>query len=220
MSDPEADPHQLVYEAIVGAETKLIQSFEQDVGDDLEVADRAEAFLVLVMTSVGSWTGAIHVDAYDAPAGGDVAKLILLALQYIGARGLRVMRAARATLAAGYEGESRAHDRVLIELLEHRRGILADTTGRAAKVWVEGQAGRGIGKRVAAQSPLEMYANLCRDSHGDPRPLARLLDVESGTLQLEPKRTTATRASLLMHGVSPGIKPSPSRRTQESNSET
>jgi hypothetical protein len=109
------------------------------------------------------------------------------------------MRAARATLAAGYEAEARAHDRVLVELLEHRRAILADTTGGAAKAWVEGHSGRGIGKRVAAQSPEDMYANLCHDSHGDPRPLARLLDVEAGTIWLEPKRTEATRASLLMH---------------------
>lgn len=44
-----------------------------------------------------------------------------------------------------------------------------------------------------------MYGNPCQDSHGDPRPLARLLDVEAGTIRLEPQRADATRASLLMH---------------------
>jgi hypothetical protein len=199
MTDPEASPHQLMYDAMARAEEQLVQNFERDVGAELEVADRAEALLALVMSSVGSWTGTIQVGDDGAPVGGDVPKLILLALQYIGARALRVMRAARATLAAGYEAESRAHDRVLVELLEHRRAILADTTGGAAKAWVQGRAGRGIGRRVADQSPEDMYANLCQDSHGDPRPLARLLDVEAGTIWLEPKRTEATRASLLMH---------------------
>ncbi len=151
------------------------------------------------MSSVGPATGTVRVDGIGTPVAGDVPKLILMALQYIGARALRVMRAARYTLGAGYETESRAHDRVLVELLEHRRAVLEDTTGRAAKEWVEGKSGRGIGQRVDARSPADLCANLCQDSHGDPRPLARMLDQETKTIKLEPKRTPATRASLLMH---------------------
>lgn len=48
-------------------------------------------------------------------------------------------------------------------------------------------------------SSAELYSNLCQDSHADPRPIARLLDLSARTIWLEPKRTQATRASLLMH---------------------
>jgi hypothetical protein len=89
MTDPDASPHHLMYEAIARAEQQLVQTFERDVGAELEIADRAEALLALVMSSVDSWTGTIQVDDDGAPVGGDVPKLILLALQYIGARALR-----------------------------------------------------------------------------------------------------------------------------------
>lgn len=188
-----------MYEAILGAERRLRESYEQDVGLELAIADRAEALLAVVLDAVGPRTGTIRLDQAGAPVAGDVVLLKLAALQYLGARALRVMRAARATLAAGYEAESRPHDRILVELLEHRTALLADPTGRAAKAWIEGSRGQGVGRRVAAMSPKDMYADLCKDSHGDPRPLARLLNRDGDTLLLEPQRTAATKASLLMH---------------------
>jgi hypothetical protein len=45
----------------------------------------------------------------------------------------------------------------------------------------------------------DLWANLCQDSHADPRALMRLLDPETNVISLEPKRTAATRSSLLMH---------------------
>jgi hypothetical protein len=198
-NEPEKLPHEVMIEAIVGAEQRLRESYEQDAGYELGVADGAAALLALVMSSIPGATGTVHVDAAGVPVSGDVPLLKLMAMQYIGARALRVMRAARSTLASGYEAESRAHDRVLVELLEHRRAVLDDPSGKQARSWLEGKSGRGIGKRVAARSPEDLYKNLSHDSHGDPVPLGRLMDVETNTLKLEPQRTAATRASLLMH---------------------
>lgn len=83
--------------------------------------------------------------------------------------------------------------------MEHRRAILNDPAGTEAKAWVEGRRGRGIGKRVTAQTSHDLYFNLSMDSHGDPRPISRLHDPETNTITLEPRRTAATRASLLLH---------------------
>lgn len=195
----ELSPHKRIHEAIGNVEQKLIGSFEQDVGTELEVADIAASALATVLISIGERTGNIDVDEDGTLTGGDVHVLQLFALQLMGARAFRVMRAARASLACGYEAESRAHDRIIIELNEHRRAILADPSGAEAKAWMEGTRGRGIGERVTRQAPEGMYLNLSMDSHGDPQPLARLLDPEMGAMLLEPKRTPATRASLLMH---------------------
>jgi hypothetical protein len=88
---------------------------------------------------------------------------------------------------------------VIAELLEHRRAVLDDPTGAEAKAWLEGGRGRGIGRRVAERAPENLYADLSADSHADPRPLARLLDDERRVMSIEPRRTKASRASLLMH---------------------
>jgi len=188
-----------VNEAIMSAETRLRDTFEQDVGHELNVADAAATLLMTVAGSVGERTGRIDVDANGVPTGGDVAMLQLFAMQLMGMRAFRVVRAARAVLECGYEAESRSNDRILVELLEHRRAILEDSSGAETKAWIEGSRSHGIGKRVAEQSPEDLYFNLCMDSHGDPRPIARLQDPETGEINAEPKRTPATRASLLMH---------------------
>ncbi|MGI8624581.1 MAG: hypothetical protein ACR2NB_14120 [Solirubrobacteraceae bacterium] len=44
-------------------------------------------------------------------------------------------------------------------------------------------------------SATDLYKNLC---HGDPALVERLLDAESNTIRLEPTRTAATRAVLLI----------------------
>jgi hypothetical protein len=192
-------PHQQIHATIRDTEEQLRDSFERDLRADLEVTDSATSCLATVVSSVGQRSGTIAIDKNGIPTGEDAHILQLFALVLMGARAVRVIRAARAVLACGYEAESRANDRILVELLEHRRAILADPTGAQAKAWMEGTSGRGIGRRVAEQAPQDMYTNLSMDSHGDPRPLARLLDPATGTMYLQPIRTTATRASLLMH---------------------
>jgi hypothetical protein len=123
-----------------------------------------------------------------------------MAQQFIGVRSLRVVRAARATLAGGYEPESRAHDRILVELGAHRRAILDDESGKTALDWLKGKSRRGVTARVNAMSPSDLYKNLSQDSHGDPEPIQRLAaDATANTIYIEPRRTLATRASLLMH---------------------
>jgi hypothetical protein len=139
------------------------------------------------------------VDRNGVPISGDIRLLKLFAFQMMGVRALRAMRAARATLATAYEAESRPLDRVLAELIEHRRAVLYDDTGTEAKAWLEGSRRSGIGRRVAKRAPEGLYANLSADSHADPRPLARLLDANAGVMAIEPRRTSPTRASLLMH---------------------
>lgn len=76
MADPDASSHQLMYDAIAHAERLLVETFEGDVGYELDIADRAEALLALVMSSVGSWTGTVRVDDDGAPVG-EIGKLIL-----------------------------------------------------------------------------------------------------------------------------------------------
>lgn len=127
----------------------------------------------------------------------DPNAVVLLANAYIGVRAVRVIRAARAVLARGYEGEARAHDRILVELQAHRRAILDDLTGGEALAWTRRERTRNISKRVAAMGDEDLYANLCVDSHGDPLPA--LILREGDDLNLSPHRTAATRASLLMY---------------------
>ncbi len=196
-SEPTA--HELTRNAILSAEQRLSASFADDAGQELAVADDAASFLVTVMTAVGERSGNVQVDADGTPTGGAVDVLQLFALQMIGARAVRVIRAARAVLATGYESESRAHDRILFELLAHRKEILADPTGAEAKAWMDGKRVYGIAARVAKMAPGDLYKNLSMDSHGDARPLLRLLNLEEETMLLQPVRTSATRASLLMH---------------------
>ena len=183
---------------MLASERELAQAFEIDMARELALADDASALLAIVMSSVGERTSTVLFDDHGVPTEGGAA-LRLYALQIMGARALRVIRAGQATLRYGYEPESRAQDRVLVELREHRSAVLGDPTGAVALAWLRGERGRGISKRVAAMSPPDLYKNLCHDSHGDPVPVGRLMDHESRTIKLEPRRTIATRASLVMH---------------------
>lgn len=48
-------------------------------------------------------------------------------------------------------------------------------------------------------APPDLYRNLSRDSHGDPAAVLALIDPATNVLALEPRRTPATRTSLLMY---------------------
>jgi hypothetical protein len=108
------------------------------------------------------------------------------------------MRAARAVLASGYEPEAQVYDRILVELAEHRRAIVADPTGVEAKAWLNGARGRGIGSRVTKQTANELYSGLSQEAHGDPRTILERMPRAGRKVNIGPRRTRATRASLLL----------------------
>jgi hypothetical protein len=189
--------HDQPQSAILRAENRLLDSYTDDVGHELELADRSAALLLAAIGAVGGSVGKVEIDDEGNIAGGDVQMLQLYALQIMGARALRVMRAARATLAFGWEIEARAQDRILIELHAHRKVILDDKSGSEANAWLNAERIFRIGARVAAVGGKDLYPKLSQDSHGDPRPITRMLGGED--LDIGPKRTIATRACLLMH---------------------
>jgi hypothetical protein len=181
------------------SEDAMMAAFAADARAELALADAATDLLVRVLVRVDKRTAHVALSDDGRPEGGDVETLRLAALAGVGVRALRVIRAARAVLGAGYEPEARAHDRILFELLAHRRAILDDATGLEALRWLQGKRRDGISKRVKAMTPEGLWRQLCHDSHGDPVPVARLFDHEADAIQLAPRRTTATRASLLMY---------------------
>lgn len=126
--------------------------------------------------------------------------LQLYAQQVIGVRIFRTIRAAMAVLEVGYEPEAGALDRIIVELVAHRRTIQSDPSGEEARLWLEGKRAHGISAKVNAMQPQGLYANLCEEAHGDPRVVWRLYDEDSGALMLSPQRRPFTaRSSLLMY---------------------
>jgi hypothetical protein len=181
-------------------EINLAASFEADVGADLDVADAAAALLLTILLHAApeKRTTDLFV-AEDGTLHGDLNAVNLAAQVLIGVRAWRAMRGARAVLAAGYELECRALDRIIVELMAHRRAILDDDGGTEAVAWLKGERSWGISKRVNAMMPDGLYKNLSHDSHGDPVGVGRLMDAELQAINPTPKRTAGTRASLLMH---------------------
>jgi hypothetical protein len=109
-----------------------------DLGPDLHVADYAAALLLTTLLSAQPEATHAQVDiAGDGAMSGDVGELNRSAQLYIGIRGWRAMRASRAVLAPGYEVESRALDRIILELVVHRRAILEDPSGEEARAWLK-----------------------------------------------------------------------------------
>ena len=182
------------------SEERIEATFLDDAGSEVRLMDAATALLVWTLVAVQPRTATAVLDENDELRySADADALILSANVFIGARAVRVIRAARAVLARGFEGEARALDRILVELQAHRRSILEDPSGGEALAWLRRQRTRGITKRVAAMEDAELYGNLCTDSHGDPAPVLRLRDADANEIELAPQRTPATRASLLMH---------------------
>jgi hypothetical protein len=181
-------------------EARVVNSFEDDLVDDLAVTDHAAAVLLTVIqrATPAAVSTELQIEE-DGTLKGDIGQLHLAVQVFIGVRGWRAMRAARAVLASGYEVESSPLTRILVELMAHRRVILGDPTGAEALAWLQGQRRRHISRRVNEFAPAGLYENLSRDSHGDPVGVDRLIDRETGSLELSPKRTNASRADLLLH---------------------
>lgn len=114
---------------------------------------------------------AAEVGAADpAPAARRTA--ILLAA----VRAFRGIRAASAVIASGYAMEAEPFTRMLLELLVSARAIVEDETDAEAKAWIRGDRARGIGRRVRDAMPdRDVYGELSRATHGDPRAVGRAL---------------------------------------------
>lgn len=178
----------LDHSMITETERKFHETFEADAARELELLDAATAALLFAVVHAGQSDG-------RTPRG-----RILNANIYLGSRGLRAVRAGRAVLACGYEAEARAQDRVVLELAAHRKAILADETGAEADRWLAGKSVRGISRKVAELLEDDtIYAALSSESHGDPRPIHRMLDQERNRIVIAPGRTIATRNSLLLY---------------------
>jgi hypothetical protein len=186
---------------LTATENELERTFSADVELELGLVDVATGVLVSVLTAVGPRTITGSLDEDDEPSfTPEMAQAVTMsAMTLIGARGVRVIRAARAVLARGFEPEARALDRILVELMAHRRVILDDPTGREALGWMQRERRWGISRKVAALGDAEVYGNLSGDSHGDPFPLSRMRNLDENMIDLRPTRTSATRASLLLH---------------------
>jgi hypothetical protein len=157
------------------------------------LAGRASMALAQVLSSLPRAT-------YEGPVEEAGPFLQLSAQRIVGFRLFRAVRAAMAVLAVGYEPEARALDRVIFELTSHRNLIEADDSGETAQQWLEGKAGRGIGAKVKANAPDDLYGNLSQDAHGDPRPVWRLYGEATETYILGPQRKPlASRLSLLIY---------------------
>lgn len=66
--------------------------------------------------------------------------------------------------------------------------------------WLNAKRLRRIGERVRAQMEGDdLYTRLSIEAHGDPRSVLALFDEEASAIRLEPRRTHATKVSLLLH---------------------
>lgn len=196
----DMNPSSSAYEEVVCRERRLEESFELDAGLDLELADQAMSLLATAMSSVAP-LDSLAPDEVRTPRSGGVDGLKLFALQTMGVRALRVIRAARSSLASGYEPESLVHDRILVEFVAHRKAIVSDSTGEEARAWLEAETVRGVTRRVAEVAPDGLYGFLSRSSHGDPRPLSYLADYARQTFRLAPRRTDMTNTCLLFYAM-------------------
>jgi hypothetical protein len=188
------------YSDIAAAEIRLQTSYVSDCEPQLRLVEQAMLLLDDLMSSVEPPDGSPNPGEIGMPHPESRPERFMLYTQMmIGARALRVVQAARPALAAGYELEALVFDRILVELMTHRRQVLLDATGDEARQWLQSPRGRGIGKRIAKVAKGDLYDLQSRAAHGDSRLLEPLLDAERNTLTLAPARSDLTRASLVLH---------------------
>lgn len=198
-----AASHQQVRALLRDAEGLHRDRFAAELADDLALVDDASSLLAKVVGMAVGRGGEVEIDVDDntgVPSDADAAAVQLIALRYLGVRGVRIVRAAQSVLAIGYEPEARVYERILLEIVEHTQSIVRDPSGKTALDWLEGNRRRGVTARVRAMGTGDLYSRLSRDSHGDPNPVIALID-PSHTLELGPRRTVATRLALVRHAA-------------------
>ena len=185
---------------IAAEEIRLQISYVSDCEPQLRVLENAMLLLGDLMSSVEPPAGSLNPGEVGMPDPDRRPERFMLFTQMmIGARALRVVQAARPVLAAGYELEALVFDRILVELMTHRRQVLLDATGDEARQWLFSPCGRGIGKRIAKVAKGDLYDLQSRAAHGDPRLLEPILDAERNIVPLAPARSDLTRSSLALH---------------------
>lgn len=171
---------------------------EVDRSPERHIAEAASSVLAVVLDRSGEVLAESQSRAAE-DVGPSPERLILPAVLAAAARAFRTARAGMAVVRAGYELEADAMTRVMLELYVSARAILDDPTGVEARAWVTGGRRRGIGKRVDAAAPGEIYDSLSAAAHGDPRGLRRLaVERDDGpTVEWGPRLTERFRAVLI-----------------------
>ncbi len=183
-------------------EERFAASFDAEHDAELNVADHASALLLGVLHAAAPTTthSVVELDDSDVPVGGDAADVRRYAIVMMGVRGWRAIRASRAVLSVGYEVESRAYERIILELMAHRQAVLDDPHVCAVAIeWIGGRRRYKIGEKVDALGAEGLWGELSHDSHGDPAGAIRLIDPNPGSMLVGPARGLATRACLLLH---------------------
>jgi hypothetical protein len=186
------------YSDIAEAEIRLQKSFLEDCALQLQVLENAMFLLGELMVSIEPLDPPLDLGEVGMPKPEDLRQLMLLAHMMIAARGLRVIQAARPVLAAGYEYEALVHNRIISELVAHRKAIREDLTGEAARKWLKSPPGR-IGPRINKLAKGPLYELESRAAHGDPRLLAPIFNTERNAVPLTPARSDLTRTSLVLY---------------------
>lgn len=189
-----------IYKEIAEAEIRLQKSFVDDCGSQLLLLERAMVALGEVMASIETVDPPHRPGEIGLPPTGP-ENVVLGAQFMIGVRALRVVQAARPMLAAGYEREAMVNNRIINELVEHRRAIRMDKTGEEARQWLTSPRGRGIGKRIRALAKGDLYKLESYAAHGDPRLIIPLFDSARNTIPLVPARSDLTRQSLVWYAA-------------------
>lgn len=116
------------------------------------------------------------------------------ALLYLSVIAVRTTRAAMSVLASGYEAESMAYKRTLLEVHSRARLVVEDESGSYARQWLRHCAGKP-GKAVGGFSPEDMWEMLSHSSHADPRAVENFLAISnpdgSTSLLTKPERRPA-----------------------------
>jgi hypothetical protein len=187
-----------IYSDIAAAEIRLQKSFLEDCTPQLQLLESAMFLLGELMVSIEPSDPPLNPGEVAMPKPGDVRQLMLFTHMMIAVRGLRVIQAARPTLAAGYELEALVNNRIIVELVEHRRVIRKDETGEAARKWLDAPPGR-IGPRIKKLAKGDLYEYESRAAHGDPRLLKLIFNHDRNALPLTPARSDFTRGSLVLY---------------------
>lgn len=187
-----------LYKEVAEAEIRLQETFVDDCRPQLLLVEQAMIALSEVLAAIQPLGPSQNPGAIGLPPAGP-QNVVLGAQFMIGVRALRVVQAARPMLAAGYEYEAMVNNRIIVELIEHRRAIRKDETGEEARQWLTSPRGRGIGKRIRELAKGDLYKLESYAAHGDPRLLISLVDPEAHSIPLKPARSDLTRHSLALY---------------------
>src|SRR4051812_23396891 len=164
--DRVAASHQQVRELIRDAESVQRERFATELADELALVDDASSLLAKVVRMAVARGGEARWTSTTTPAfrRAPTPPRELIALRYLGIRGVRIVRAAQSVLATGYQPEARVYERILLEIIEHTQSILKDPSGKTALDWLKGNRRRGVTARVRAMCGRAISTHGFRES--------------------------------------------------------